>query len=75
MPGGFAWASGNTLAEQASWLAGAVHRTRASGYVRMLIVWNVDSTFWGADPQQGYAIVRPNGACPACDSLRAAMGG
>ena len=75
LPGGFAWASGNTLAEQASWLAGAVHRTRASGYVRMLIVWNVDSTFWGADPQQGYAIVRPNGACPACDSLRAAMGG
>ena len=75
LPGGFAWASGNTLAEQAAWLAGAVHRTRGSGYVRMLIVWNVDSTFWGDDPQQGYAIVRPGGACPACDSLRAAMGG
>ena len=75
LPGGFAWASGNTLAEQAAWLAGAVHRTRGSGYVRLLIVWNVDATYWGSDPQSGYAIVRPGGACPACDSLRVAMGG
>ena len=75
LPGGFAWASGNTLAEQAAWLAGAVHRTRGSGYVRLLIVWNVDATYWGSDPQAGYAIVRPGGGCPACDSLRAAMGG
>ena len=75
LPGGFAWASGNTLGEQASWLAGAVHRLRGSGFVRMFIVWNVDSTHWSSDPQSGYAIVRPDGRCPACDSLRAAMGG
>ncbi len=75
LPSSFAWASGNTLAEQAAWLAGAVHRTRGSGFVRMLIVWNVDATFFGEDPQGGYAIVRPNGGCPACDALRGAMGG
>ena len=75
LPGGFAWASGNTLAEQAGWLAGAVHRTRSSGFVRLLIIWNVDSTHWSSDPQSGYAIVRPNGSCPACDTLRGAMGG
>ncbi len=75
LPGGFAWASGNTLAEQAAWLAGAVHRLRGSGYVRLYIVWNVDSTYWADDPQAGYAIVRPGGGCPACDSLRIAMGG
>ena len=75
LPGGFAWAADNTLAEQASWLAGAVTRGRNSGVVRMLIVWNVDATHWSADPQAGYAIVRPGGACPACDTLRAAMGG
>ncbi len=75
LPGGFAWASGNSVAEQAAWLAGAVHRTRASGYVRMMIVWNVDATYWADDPQAGYAIVRPGGGCPACDSLRVAMGG
>ncbi len=75
LPGGFAWASGTTLAQQASWLAGAVHRLRGSGYVRMFIVWNVDATHWGSDPQAGYAIVRPGNHCPACDSLRVAMGG
>ncbi len=75
LPGGFAWASGNTLAEQAAWLAGAVHRMRGSGYTRLMIVWNVDATYWGSDPQSGYAIVRPGGGCPACDSLRVAMGG
>ena len=75
LPGGFAWASDNSLAEQVAWLAGAVHRTRGSGYVRMMIVWNVDATLFGSDPQGGYAIVRPGGGCPACDSLRGAMGG
>ena len=75
LPGGFAWAAGTSLAEHAAWLAGAVHRLRASGYVRMYIVWNVDATLWSSDPQAGYAIVRPGGGCPACDSLRQAMGG
>jgi len=75
LPGNFAWASGVSVAEQAAWLAGAVHRMRGSGYVRMLIVWNMDATRYDSDPQAGYAIVRPGGGCPACDSLRAAMGG
>ena len=75
LPPGFAWASAVTLGHQASWLAGAVHRLRGSGYVRLFIVWNVDATHWGDDPQAGYAIVRPGGGCPACDSLRVAMGG
>ncbi len=75
LPSTFAWAGGTSLAEQAAWLAGAVHRLRGSGYVRLFIVWNVDATYWGDDPQSGYAIVRPGGGCPACDSLRVAMGG
>lgn len=73
LPGGFSWASGNTLANQSDWLAGAVLRARQGG-IRLLIVWNVDATGFGADPQAGYAIVRPGGACPACNSLRSAMG-
>ncbi|MCY4061338.1 MAG: hypothetical protein OXG53_03105 [Chloroflexi bacterium] len=75
LPSRFAWASGNTLAEQAAWLADAVNVARGSGYVNMLIVWNVNFTAWGGDPQAGYAIIRPGGACPACGALRAAMGG
>ena len=75
LPSAFAWAQGNTLAEQASWLAGAVNVARGSGYVDMIIVWNVNFTAWGgADPQRGYAIIRPDGGCPACSALRGAMG-
>ena len=75
IPAHFAWASNVTVAQQAQWLADAARLSRNSGRVRMMIVWNVDFTHWGADPQAGYAIVRPGGGCPACDTLRAAMGG
>jgi Fe-S cluster biogenesis protein NfuA len=34
-----------------------------------MIVFNVDFTLYGADPQAGYAIVRPGGSCPACSAL------
>ncbi len=75
LPARFAWASGNTLAEQAAWLAGAVNVARSSGFVSMIIVWNVNFTHWGGDPQAGYAMLRPGGGCPACDSLGAVMRG
>lgn len=75
LPGGFAWAQNTSVAEQAQWLAEAVSLSANSGKVRMFIVWNVDSTTWGTDPQAGYAIIRPGGGCPACESLRQVMGG
>jgi predicted HD phosphohydrolase len=37
-----------------------------------VIVWNVDFTQYGDDPQAGYSIVR-NGSCLACATLAAAM--
>ncbi|MCA9884533.1 MAG: LysM peptidoglycan-binding domain-containing protein [Anaerolineae bacterium] len=73
LPGGFAWAANTSVANQAEWLAQAVRSARQSGNVRLFIVWNVDSTTWGDDPQAGYAIVRPGGTCPSCNSLAAAM--
>lgn len=75
LPGGFAWAQNTTVAEQAQWLAEAVSLSASSGKVRMFIVWNVDSTTWGSDPQAGFAIIRPGGGCPACETLRQVMGG
>ncbi len=75
LPGGFAWAANTSLSEHAAWLGGAVSLARASGYVNMIIVWNVNFSNYGADPMAGYAIIRPGGACPACNTLRAAMGG
>lgn len=72
LPGGFAWASNTTVQQHAQWLGNAVTLARQGGRVRMLIVWNVDFTMYGEDPQAGYSIVR-NGSCLACATLAAAM--
>jgi LysM repeat protein len=74
LPAGFSWAANTSIAEQAEWLARAATLSRQSGRIRMMIVWNVDSTNYGADPQAGYAIVRAGGQCLACITLGAAMG-
>ncbi|MFN8372410.1 MAG: hypothetical protein U0694_05990 [Anaerolineae bacterium] len=70
LPGGFAWAQSTTVAQHAAWLDSAVSLARNSGRVRLVIVWNVDYTgVFGDDPMGGYAIIRPDGSCPACDAL------
>lgn len=69
LPGAFSWAAGVTVAHQAAWLAEAASLSSSSGKVRLMIVWNVDSMTWTHDPQAGYAIIRPDGSCPACSSL------
>lgn len=74
LPGTFAWAQRTTVADQSAWLADAVRMARSTGRVEMLIVWNVDFTVYSAsDPMAGYAILRPDGGCPACDALAAAI--
>jgi LysM repeat protein len=73
LPAGFEWAGNVTVAQQAEWLGLAARRSAASGRVRLLIVFNVDFTAYGADPQGGYAIIRPGGGCPACGQLAAAI--
>lgn len=66
---GFAWGQNTTVAQQAQYLAQAAVAASASGRVRLIIVFNVDFTYYGADPQAGYAIIRLGGLCPACDAL------
>jgi hypothetical protein len=73
LPANFSWASQVTVQDQAAWLARATTLARTSGDVRLLIIWNVDATEYGADPQAGYAIIRPNSTCLACNTLGAAM--
>lgn len=70
----FAWARGITNANQAAWLAEAASLSSSTGMVRCLIVWNIDFARYGDDPQDGYAIIRPDGSCPACATLGAVMG-
>ena len=67
---GFAWGANTTVAQQAQWLAEAASTSAGLGYVRLMIVWNVNFTQYDAnDPQAGYAIIRPGGLCPACTAL------
>jgi len=74
LPGNFGWAAGNSVQEQAQWLGDAVRIARGSSRVRLFIIWNVDSTTYLADdPQAGYAIIRPDGTCPACNTVAIAL--
>jgi hypothetical protein len=79
IPGTFAWGANTTVAQQAQWLAEVVQLSSQTGMVRAVIVWNVDFDCYGdcggvQDPQAGYAIIRPDGSCPACDTLHALLG-
>lgn len=74
VPERFAWAAQTSVDEHAAWLAEAVSVAANTGKVRMVIVFNVDFTHWGDDPQAGYAMIRANGGCPACDTLARVMG-
>lgn len=74
LPGGFAWAADTSLAEHAQWLGEAASLSKSSGKIRMMIVFNVDFTLYGEDPQAGFGIIRPGGACPACGTLGSVMG-
>jgi hypothetical protein len=70
----FAWARGIDNAEQAAWLAEAVQIGSNTGMVRCITVWNIDFVRYGYDPQDGFAIIRPGGGCPACETLHNVLG-
>jgi hypothetical protein len=74
IPAAFGWAGNTTVAQHATWLAEAAASAAQSGKVRLMIVWNVDFPFYTAtDPMGGYAMFRPDGTCPACDTLGQVM--
>ena len=74
VPSRFSWAGNTSVSQHAQWLAEAVSMAANSGKARMVIIFNVDFTQWGDDPQAGYAMIRPDGGCPACETLRQVMG-
>ncbi len=72
LPEGFAWGQNTSVAEQAEWLRDAIQiaATTDSTPVRFIIVFNANFTrFVDGDPQGAYAIIRPDGSCPACDAI------
>jgi uncharacterized protein YraI len=72
MPPGFEWANNTSVQEQAQWLAQAIRTAPSYGNVRLLIVWNYNFVTGPGtpDPMGAYAMLRPDGSCPACDALR-----
>lgn len=73
LPAGYNWAANTSVQDQAQWLARATQLAQQSGRVRLLVVWNVNATVYGVDPQAGYAIIRPDNSCAACDALAGVM--
>ncbi|MBZ0291976.1 MAG: hypothetical protein K8L99_05340 [Anaerolineae bacterium] len=72
LPSSFAWAQNTSVAEQAEWLRDAITIAAQMSSVRvaLIIVWNVDfDVYTEDDPQGGYAIIRPDGTCPACETI------
>lgn len=73
VPAGFAWAADTSIQEHATWLGDAVRLAKNNQSIQMLIVFNVDFTLYAEDPQAGFAMIRRDGSCPACETVRAAM--
>lgn len=73
LPQNFNWAANVDVQEQATWLAQAIQITANfdSMPALLVIVWNIDFDNYDNDPQAGYAIIRPDGTCPACDTIAA----
>jgi hypothetical protein len=70
LPEDYAWAQAITLDQQAEWLAEAIQLSQQGTQVRLLIVWALDASYFGGgSPEEGYAIIRPDGSCPACGTI------
>lgn len=69
----WSWAQNVTVAQQAAWLADAAAYVSNTGRVKLMIVWNVDFQNYGPDdPMAGFAMIRPDGSCPACGAMAGA---
>jgi hypothetical protein len=71
-PPPFAWADKTTVEQQAEWVADAIKivSEMSSIEVRMVMIWRINGM--PLNPlMSGYAIIRPDGSCPACEAIAA----
>ncbi|MBN1963457.1 MAG: hypothetical protein JW910_02350 [Anaerolineae bacterium] len=70
LPAAYAWAQNTTTAQQAEWLVGAVTQSQQDARIRLLILSNMDATSYNDESvTAGYALIRLDGTCPACEAL------
>jgi hypothetical protein len=76
LPDSFAWGANTSVSEQATWLRDAIQILASYQRMRvdLMIVWNVDFDNFEQDPQAGFAMLRPDGTCPACDAIASLRG-
>ncbi len=76
LPDSFAWGANTSVSEQATWLRDAIQVLASYQRMRvdLMIVWNVDFDNFEQDPQAGFAMLRPDGTCPACDAIASLRG-
>ncbi len=69
LPDEFAWAKDTTVPQQAQWLATGIETAARLSSVRveMVVVFRMTPT--GDPVEDGYALIRPDGSCPACDQI------
>lgn len=68
----FGWASQTSVAEQAAWIASALTQLtlQDTPQVELVILFSPDPLLSG-DATGGYALIRPDGSCLACDTIAA----
>jgi len=64
----FDWARNTTASLQAKWLRDVILAAGADERVMLAVVWNVDYQDEN-DASSGWAIIRPDGTCPACKAI------
>ncbi|GAB4408572.1 MAG: hypothetical protein Kow00106_01820 [Anaerolineae bacterium] len=70
LPADYAWAQNTSAGQQARWLMDAVGLGMGNPQIRLMILWSLDSSaFAEGSPEAGYALIRPDGSCPACEAL------
>jgi hypothetical protein len=72
LPASFNWAKDVTIEQQAQWIAEAAELSSKSN-IRLMIIWNMDFVRYDSDPMAGYAIIRNDGTCPACEKLASVL--
>jgi hypothetical protein len=70
-PEGFAWASGITAAQQAEWLASGIETAAQLSSIRVEMIMVYRMTVSDEPGEDGFALVRPDGRCPACEAITA----
>jgi hypothetical protein len=71
IPDGFAWASDTTVAQQAEWLASGIETAAQLSSIRVEMVVVYRMTVSDEPVENGYAVIRPDGSCLACEAIAA----